>query len=92
MDYDMKVDRRIGETVLRQQLLNRLEQLRDRNPDAARTEEGERVQAALQRIAEGCFGRCIGCEQAISLVDLLAEPAIERCPGCAAANRWARAA
>lgn len=82
MDYDMKVDRRIGETVLRQQLLNRLQDLRGQPEGPVRTTTIERVQAALQRIADGRFGMCTRCGEALDLQRLMARPETERCAAC----------
>jgi DnaK suppressor protein len=41
-----------------------------------------RIQASLQRIAEGTFGNCVVCHGAIETERLRAFPDVERCAGC----------
>jgi DnaK suppressor protein len=45
-----------------------------------------RVQAALDRIDAGTYGRCVGCGQRIEHARLQALPECERCIDCAPAN------
>ncbi len=47
--------------------------------DAAELRE---ISAALQRIDDGSYGKCVDCGEAIPLPRLLAQPAAARCIGC----------
>lgn len=40
------------------------------------------IDAALQRIADGTYGRCAGCEQHIPFGRLIVMPESERCVAC----------
>lgn len=59
---------------------------------ALRAAEAERdlaelrsIDAALQRIADGSYGRCIDCGEPIAAPRLRAQPAAARCAACQAA-------
>lgn len=45
-----------------------------------------RVQAALDRVQIGTYGRCVQCRQPIERVRLHALPETDRCAGCALAS------
>ncbi|MEM8814788.1 MAG: TraR/DksA family transcriptional regulator [Pseudomonadota bacterium] len=47
------------------------------------TEELSRITAALERIANGDFGKCLDCGEAIPSARLTATPFAERCIDCA---------
>ena len=42
----------------------------------------ERCDTALMRISQGCYGRCICCNEAIELNRLKADPLTDRCLCC----------
>ena len=44
------------------------------------------LRAALQRLDEGTYGRCVGCAKPIARARLEASPEITTCIGCAAAG------
>lgn len=44
----------------------------------------ELVQAALDRLTAGRYGRCLGCDEALPFGRLLAMPEIEHCLACSA--------
>jgi len=50
--------------------------------DASVARELFRVDAALWRLREGSFGRCIDCGQSLEAARLHAEPTTARCPNC----------
>jgi DnaK suppressor protein len=43
------------------------------------------VQVALQRLADGSYGRCVDCDEPIGAQRLQAQPAAVRCLSCQAA-------
>jgi RNA polymerase-binding protein DksA len=45
-------------------------------------QELRRIDAALLRLKEGTFGRCVDCDQPIPVARLEAEPTAVRCIGC----------
>jgi DnaK suppressor protein len=47
----------------------------------------ERIERALEKLAEGSYGRCDRCEQPIPIARLLAAPESVLCVSCAAALR-----
>jgi DnaK suppressor protein len=47
-------------------------------------DEERAVRAALQRIEQGAFGRCIDCGEPIGRQRLAVQPAAARCAGCQA--------
>ncbi len=51
--------------------------------DARGRQEIEAIQAALERIAAGVFGSCVGCGEAIPTARLRAQPAAIDCLACA---------
>ncbi|MEO1206595.1 MAG: TraR/DksA family transcriptional regulator [Pseudomonadota bacterium] len=48
-----------------------------------RRNERERIEAALKRIEEGAFGRCLECDGDIALKRLAFDPALPTCIACA---------
>ncbi|MCC5887458.1 MAG: TraR/DksA C4-type zinc finger protein [Gammaproteobacteria bacterium] len=50
---------------------------------ARRQQERRRVRAALQRVDDGVYGRCVDCDVAIPEGRLDIDPAAERCVRCA---------
>jgi DnaK suppressor protein len=56
------------------------------------SEELEDVRAALARIGDGSYGRCIDCGDAIDLRRLAAMPTAARCASCEGAREHAAAA
>ncbi|MEM1383134.1 MAG: TraR/DksA C4-type zinc finger protein [Pseudomonadota bacterium] len=49
-----------------------------------RAAEGERIRAALARIAAGEFGECLDCGEEIAVKRLELDPAVALCVTCAA--------
>jgi RNA polymerase-binding transcription factor DksA len=57
--------------------------LEDRREDVADdVREAKQLSAALARIEEGTFGRCVQCSDDIDFKRLLAHPAATRCARC----------
>lgn len=50
---------------------------------ARRQQERRRIRAALERIDEGLYGRCVDCDVVIPEGRLAIDPAAERCVRCA---------
>ncbi|GAA0814624.1 TraR/DksA C4-type zinc finger protein [Spirilliplanes yamanashiensis] len=79
-------------TLLGQMLLDELRVAtceRDRHDAAASLAAAGRAAdaaAALQRLADGTFGRCVRCGSPIPLWRLRARPGVRDCTGCAAAG------
>lgn len=48
-----------------------------------RTQDLARIDAALQRIANGSYGRCVQCDEDIDVHRLEANPSINHCIQCA---------
>lgn len=76
---------------VRHKLLGRSQSLmgRRRRPLAAFDRIGEseaqtlaRIQASLDRIAQGTYGDCVKCHAAIETERLRAIPEVDRCGGC----------
>lgn len=59
---------------------------------ARRSKTLAEVEAALQRVAEGTFGVCMSCGQAIDSMRLQASPHSSRCLGCQTAAERGRLA
>jgi RNA polymerase-binding transcription factor DksA len=55
----------------------------DETLDAHGRQEIEAIEAALERIAAGTFGSCVGCGEAIPTTRLRAQPAAINCLACA---------
>ncbi len=52
--------------------------------DRQRQQRIRRVEAALERLADGDYGWCVRCGEAIASARLEADPAVPTCVGCAA--------
>lgn len=49
-----------------------------------RSAELSRIESALQRIEELCYGYCLVCDESIALKRLEFDPSLATCVGCAA--------
>ena len=66
--------------------------LEDSREDVARdVREAKQLSAALARIDEGTFGRCVQCGDSIDFKRLLAHPSAARCAGCQSVYERTRA-
>ncbi len=60
--------------------------LEEVDQDIAESEERllEKIATALERIAGGSYGQCLGCDRAIPLARLEAKPSVSLCLDCQA--------
>ena len=89
-DVHMAVDNVAGDVDDLKDLSERQTELRLADTQAAHAaEELEQVRAALARIRDGSYGRCIDCGDAIDLRRLFATLTAARCASCEGAREQA---